>query len=194
MRKLVLFSWVGFLAVLLACAPDRTGAGLVAGSVEKSAGKDRPVAYFAEFVAPDSLRKAYAVALERAGLYRFFEEQPSAEELQNAVVLRIRLSSSGEERWRSWWYLGLGVAGPLWPAMPLTVSTVLRLEAEVWQRGSMLRRLRLEEAGEIVMHYYGPYRWQMVQRETDWLHQVLLARFVAELQRSELDNSDLCSF
>lgn len=180
--------------VVTACAPDRSGSRLVTEGVRRAASENVPWGVFAEFEAPENLRRAYASALENAGLYRFYEGSPSPAEGEQAVQFRIRLRAEGEEQWKSWWYLGVGVAGPFWPIMPYRVETRLELTAELWHGGVLQRRIRLVESGETILRYYGPYQVRRVQEDTDAVHRVLIARLVAELGAERMDNPETCGF
>jgi len=180
--------------LVMACAPDRSGSRILADTASKVVAENVPWAVFAEFDAPENLRRAYATAMRNAGLYRFYEGSPSPSDREQAVQFRMRLQAEGQEKWRSWWYLGVGVAGPFWPRMPYQVETRLELTAELWHRGVLLRRIRLVESGETVLEYYGPYRVHRVQEDTDAVHRVLIARLLAELGAGRMDNPETCGF
>ena len=163
-----------------ACAPDRSGARLSASAPMGDYKAQPPLVLEME---DKSLRLVYAAALEEQGLYHVIEK----DSLGQAARLRIRIQASGEEKMASWWYLGLGLAGPLWPVMPYSSSTELLLEATLWRDGQVQKTMRLVEKGSIELRYYGPYRLGEVQKATDWLHQVLLARFLF-LMRGERED------
>lgn len=138
--KPLLFSLISLL--FWACAPDRSGSCLRASEL---LGKNKALPPLVLEMEDKPLRQVYAAALEEQGLYHVIEK----DSLGQAARLRIRIQASGVEKIASWWYLGLGLAGPLWPIMPYSSSTELLLEATLWRDGQVRKTIRLVEKGSI---------------------------------------------
>lgn len=184
------FLWsLFFLLGLWACAPDRSGAHLQVGSPVALAPAQRPIGVLVQFNGPDSLRRLYCTELEKAGVYRFFEPNPTSEDLQNAVHLHLSIQSSGEDHWALWWRFWLWGGGPVWPLMPAESSTELVLEAQVWHHGVMRQKVHLVEKGAFSIRHRVSYEFSQPQKDIDWMHRVLVSRLVSELKRGDVPDS-----
>lgn len=183
-----------FLAMffLQACAPDRSGARLAVEELQAMAPADKPMAVIDAPSLPEPLRKLYASELEKAGLYRIVVADPGEADLQGAVRVHLELSASGSEKVASWWYLGIGLAGPFWPIMPYAAETKLVLDAAFWHNDVVIHRVHLVEKDVTQMQYYGPYRLSAVQKDVDGLHRALAARLAAELKNRDRAPSGIC--
>ena len=184
------FLWSLFILwVLVACAPDRSGAHLLVGAPVAMAPASRPIGVLVQFNGSDSLRRLYCNELEKAEVYRFYESHPTSEDLQNAVHLHLSIQSSGEDHWGLWWHFWLWGGGPVWPLMPAESSTEIVLEAQVWQHGVMRQKIHLVEKGVFSLRHRVSYAFSQPQKDIDWMHRVLASRLVSELMRGNVSDS-----
>ncbi len=98
------------------------------------------------------------------------------------IGCKLRLSFDGkvEERYASFWYLGIFVLAPLWPAMPREDDISMSLVSELSCDGVTVERARFLEEEKLRLFWYGPYRNGYVQEQADMIH----AKFAARIRQS----------
>jgi len=190
MRILGVFQVLVGVVCLCACAPDRSGVRLAemlpTFSKETSASEimnqDIPSACFRECEAPWPVCNAYARALEQVGLFHFSAERKCQVKSIDSIELRLRLVSTGDERWVPWKQASAARGVGIWPVLPYRASIQLELEFEVWRLGIREKSIRLVESGETC---YRIFRWNWAQDEADWRHWLMLHRLVDELKAAQ---------
>lgn len=102
------------------------------------------------------------------------------------VGCKLSLSFDGkvEERYASFWYLGIFILAPLWPAMPREDDISMSLSSELSCDGITVERAKFLEEEQPRLFWYGPYRNGYVQDRADMIHTKLAARLKQSLQQN----------
>lgn len=125
---------------------------------------------------PEKLGNFYGNALEKS--------------IPENCRLKIDLEGNVEERYASFWYLGVLLLAPLWPAMPREDDISVTLRSELWCENVVAEKAVFVEEEHPRLFWYGPYRNGHVQRQADLIHKKLAARLRQSLeQNAPVDNT-----
>lgn len=170
------FFSIAILSLLCGCAPNLVGARWE-NNASPTPPKDTPFDSFVFLIdgdtinASEGLRMAYAKMLEGA--------LPANENCQ----LNIKVKGTVEESFASWWYLGVIVFLPLWPAMPRETDMELFMDAGLFCDGQLVQQITLTEEEHPRLFWYGPYRNSEIQASADMMHIKLMKRLRSAIQQ-----------
>jgi len=180
------FFFIAILSLLCGCAPNLVGARWEDNS-SPTPPKDSTFDSFVFFIdgdtidASDGLRMAYAKMLEGA--------LPTNEKCR----LQVKVKGTVEENYASWWYLGVIVFLPLWPAMPRETDMELLMEAWLFCEGDLFQQITLTEEEHPRLFWYGPYRNSEIQASADMIHFKLMKRLRSAIEQNVPVDTDISS-
>ncbi|MCK9183150.1 MAG: hypothetical protein M0P13_09780 [Fibrobacteraceae bacterium] len=163
------------ILLLEACSPKLYNADVVLTAQEKNTAKS-PVSEFTAtdngdtVTLPANIKNAYNDALSSI--------------VPDSCNLSILLEGSVRENYRSWWYLGIAVLAPLWPAMPRNTDMEIRLNANLVCNGIVAESVSLLEEEHTRLFWYGPYRTFELQKNANLLHLKLIQRLSQALSQN----------
>lgn len=118
----------------------------------------------------EALKNFYAGTLEKS--------------IPDGCRLKIALDGNVDERYASFWYLGVLLLAPLWPAMPREDDISITLRSELLCENIVAEKAVFVEEEHPRLFWYGPYRNGHVQKQADLIHAKLAARLRQTLERN----------
>lgn len=155
-----------------ACAPALYNADFSASANENVPVQNANVTFSAtengdtvEF--PEALKRAYIPHLTGV--------------IPKGCELNISFQGRVEEHYASFWYLGIFVLAPFWPAMPREDDIQMTVECTLTCEKTVVQKIWLLEEEHPRLFWYGPYRNGLVQDHADMIHKKLISRLQQSL-------------
>lgn len=107
--------------------------------------------------------------------------------------LDLYFQGNVEEHYASWWYLGIGILYPFWPAMPRKTVIDSELKAVLFCNGELIKQMHFTDSDEIRLFWYGPYRSSEIQDFADRTHYRLIEMLAQSLSTKKPVESGIVS-
>lgn len=96
--------------------------------------------------------------------------------IPTGLNLTIELYPAFTQRMVWPWYLGMGILGPLWPALPRQGVLEIVLRVSLQRDGRILERMEFIEQESFDLFWYGAWRQGILEKQLQFMYHKLIVR------------------